>query len=91
MYGKLYRCPFTENAERLKAIPNEKENSVLVTADSSEISSFLYGEKYTPACDHCNGRSYDAPEIIAGIQTKDVMDTKTVPYKKYFYIHQTAD
>ena len=91
MYGKLYRCPFTANAERLKAIPNEKDNSVLVTADSSEISSFLYGQKYTPACDHCNGRSYDAPEIIAAIQTKDVMDTKTVPYKKYIHIRQVAD
>jgi organic radical activating enzyme len=91
MYGKLYRCPFTANAERLKAIPNEKDNSVLVTADSSEISSFLYGQKYTPACDHCNGRSYDAPEIIAAIQTKDVIDTKTVPYKKYIHIRQVAD
>jgi len=91
MYGKIYRCPFTANAERLKAIPDEKDNSVLVTADSSEISSFLYGSKYTPACDHCNGRSYDAPEIIAAIQTKDVMSTKTVPYKKHIYILQPSD
>jgi hypothetical protein len=91
MYGKIYRCPFTANAERLKAIPDEKDNSVLVTADSSEISSFLYGSKYTPACDHCNGRSYDAPEIIAAIQTKDVMNTKTVPYKKHIYMLQPAD
>ena len=91
MYGKIYRCPFTANAERLKAIPDEKDNSVLVTADSSEISSFLYGTKYTPACDHCNGRSYDSPEIVAAIQTKDVMNTKTVPYKKHIYILQPAD
>ena len=91
MSGKLYRCPFTANAERLRAIPEEKENSISVTSDSSEISKFLYGPKYTPACDHCNGRSYDAPEIEAAIQTKDVMDTKTVPYKKYIYIHQAAN
>jgi len=81
MSGKLYRCPFTANAERLKAIPDEKENSVLVTADSSEISNFLYGSKFTPACDYCNGRSYDSPEIVAAIQTKE-----PVPYKKYAYI-----
>ena len=91
MYGKIYRCPFTGNAERLKAIPDEKDNSVLVMADSSEISSFLYGSKYTPACDHCNGRSYDSPEIVAAIQTKDVMNTKTVPYKKHIYMLQPAD
>jgi len=90
MSGKLYRCPFTANAERLRAIPEEKENSVSVMSESSEISNFLYGPKYTPACDHCNGRSYDAPEIVAAIQTKDVMDTKTVPYKKYIYIHPEA-
>ena len=87
MSGKIYRCPFTANAERLKAIPQEKENSLSVDSSPSKISDFLYGPKFTPACDHCNGRSYDAPEIVAAIQTKDVMDSKTVPYKKYIYIH----
>jgi len=87
MSGKIYRCPFTANAERLKAIPQNEENSLSVESSSSEISNFLYDLKFTPACDYCNGRSYDAPEIIPAIQTKDVMDTKTVPYKKYIYIH----
>jgi len=80
MSGKLYRCPFIANAERLRAIPEDSKNSISVTDDSSEISNFLYAREFQPACDYCNGRSYDAPEIIAGIQTE-----QPIPYKKFSY------
>lgn len=81
MYGKLYRCPFSSNAERLNAIPQVSENSVKVDSSLDEIEYFLNDIPYIPACNFCNGRSHNAPEIIPAIQSKDKL-----PYKKYFPI-----
>jgi hypothetical protein len=78
--SKVYRCPFVANAEKLRAIPENNLNSVKVTEPSSKISEYLYSQKYIPACTMCNGRSYDAPEIVPAIQTKEVLF-----YKKFEY------
>jgi organic radical activating enzyme len=78
MYGKLYRCPFSANAERLGAIPLDSSNSVSVDADEETINQFIGDIPYIPACNFCNGRSHDAPEIVPAIQSSD-----RLPYKKY--------
>ena len=81
MYGKLYRCPFTANAERLHAIPFNSKNGISLKASIDDIVEYTSGIKYLPACNFCNGRSHDAPEIIPAIQAKG-----NLPFKKYINI-----
>jgi organic radical activating enzyme len=78
MGSRIYRCPFSANCDKLSAVPKEERNSVEVTASPDEITKYLYGKRFIPACDFCNGRSFDAPEIIPAIQTQ-----KPLVYKKY--------
>lgn len=79
--GRLYRCPFAANAFKLKAVPDYKEDYLVVAdSDPDQIRSFLREKTHISACDHCNGRSYDAPVIQAGIQTK-----KPLFYMKYVH------
>lgn len=78
--GKVYRCPFSANVERLQAVPDVPENYVDlrgVAGDGADVENtrvalrrFLRDVAYIPACDHCNGRTYGDPEIQPGIQTK---------------------
>lgn len=81
MYGKLYRCPFVANAERLHAIPFDQRNGVSLEGTIEEIVEYTNDIKYLPSCNFCNGRSHDAPEITPAIQA----DGK-IPYKKYINI-----
>jgi len=81
MYGKLYRCPFVSNAERLHAIPFDTKNGISLKASIEDIVEYTSGIKYLPACNFCNGRSHDAPEIIPAIQAKG-----NLPFKKYINI-----
>ena len=76
MYGKLYRCPFSANAERLSGIPKDPRNSVKVNSNLDEIESFTNEIKYIPACNYCNGRAHDAPEITPAIQSKVKLNYK---------------
>jgi len=68
--GKLYRCPFAANADRLGAIPLDTKNFVSTKASSEEIRKFTREIEVLPACNFCNGRSFDAPEIVPAIQTR---------------------
>jgi len=68
--GKLYRCPFAANADRLKAIPEDSRNFVSTQASSEAIRRYTREIDMLPACNYCNGRSFDAPEIIPAIQTR---------------------
>jgi organic radical activating enzyme len=70
MNGKLYRCPFAANAEQLGAIPKSETNAVTIDEDTNLIKKFINNSQYIDACKFCNGRSYDMPEIIPGLQTK---------------------
>ena len=45
MYGKLYRCPFVANAERLHAIPFDEKNGVSLTASIDDIVEYTSGNK----------------------------------------------
>ena len=75
--GKLYRCPFVANAERLNAIPKDSGNYVNVNDYKKNIKKYTTQINYIPACNYCMGRSYDAPKIKPAIQTKKPLDYKT--------------
>ena len=66
--GKLYRCPFAANADRLHAIPDNDKNYISVHDSPEKIRKYTREINYLPACNYCKGRSFDAPEIIPGIQ-----------------------
>lgn len=86
--GKIYRCPFSANVDRLQAMPDVPENhidlrgagagAVDIDRTRDALRRFLREIAYIPACDYCNGRTYGDPEIQPGIQTK-----KALPYVKY--------
>ena len=76
--GRLYRCPFSANAFKLGAVPDYKDDYLTLPASRAEVKAFLREKKMIETCDHCAGRSYDAPEITPAIQTK-----KPLVYRKY--------
>jgi organic radical activating enzyme len=87
--GKLFRCPFAANVERLAATPSRTENYISVegaaqlTTDKlnklkNQTRHYLREISSIPACNTCNGRTYGDPEIEPGIQTKTAL-----PYQKY--------
>ena len=75
--GKLYRCPFVANAERLNAIPKDSNNYVNINDSKKNIKKYTTQINYIPACNYCMGRSYNAPKIKPAIQTKKPLDYKT--------------
>lgn len=68
--GRLYRCPFAANAFKLRAVPDYKDDYLELPAARGQIAAFLREKTMLETCDHCAGRSYDAPEIVPGIQVK---------------------
>lgn len=73
--GKLYRCPFSANADKLKALPDFPQdrldlNMLSVEETRRVIKPWLLEKDFIEACDHCNGRSFDDPEITPAEQTK---------------------
>lgn len=77
--GRLYRCPFSAHAAKLHAVPDYKEDYLVVSqAGREEIRRFLRGKTYIESCDHCAGRSYGDPVITPAIQTKTPLK-----YKRY--------
>lgn len=77
--GNLYRCPFSANAAKLQAVPDYKDDYLIVAkSNSDDIRRFLRGKTYLETCDHCNGHSYGDRVITPAVQTK-----KPLAYKKY--------
>lgn len=80
--GKLYRCPFSANADRLKAIPDFKGDYVDIFENidindmKKNIRRFLLDKDFLEACDYCNGRSFGDPEIEPAIQADKPLDYK---------------
>ena len=82
--GKLYRCPFSANADRLLAVPNYKNDYInlfqepIETLDICEmkkrIKKYLLEKDFLDVCDYCNGRSFSDPEIQPAIQTKKPLE-----------------
>jgi MoaA/NifB/PqqE/SkfB family radical SAM enzyme len=86
--GKMFRCPFSANLERLQAIPADsfsdfydiRNNLRLknVLSIKKDLKFFLREKENLVACNFCNGRSYGQPEIEPGIQAEKIID-----YEKY--------
>ena len=77
--GKLFRCPFSANVERLMAIPEAKGDFVSVRGirnNANEIAAmkktfgFSVKNHFWRPVNSCSGRTYGDPEITPGIQTK---------------------
>ena len=75
--GKLYRCPFAANADRLGAIPFDSSNSVELSSGSDSIRKYTRELRSLPACNFCKGRSFDSPPIVPALQT-----VLPLPYKR---------
>lgn len=87
--GKIFRCPFAANTERLNAMPESTENYISLKGLSSQSAENIHKKKLRlkhylrditsiPACNSCNGRTYGDPEIEPGIQVK-----QQIKYQKY--------
>lgn len=76
MSGRLYRCPFVANADRLRAIPDLKDSYVELLSGRArvdllkDVKDFVFGRSVFEACDFCDGRPLSAPHIVPAIQTK---------------------
>jgi hypothetical protein len=77
--GKLFRCPFSANVERLEAIPIAPSDYISIRGYAKnpknfpdlkqKVRWFLRDKALIAACDFCSGRTYGDPEIEPGIQT----------------------
>lgn len=80
--GKLFRCPFSANASRLKATPDFQADFINFVQESEDlkgkIKAFLLEKEFLETCDYCNGRSFGDPEIPPAIQIN-----KPLEYRKY--------
>lgn len=86
--GRLYRCPFSANAARLRAVPDHKGDYVdmfrsdgrpaAVRRTKERIRKFLSEKKYLETCDYCSGRPFEADLIKPAIQARE-------PLKYYRY------
>tara|TARA_B100000686_G_scaffold352831_1_gene456164 strand:- start:1981 stop:3273 length:1293 start_codon:yes stop_codon:yes gene_type:complete len=87
--GKVFRCPFSANVERLKAIPELPDDyydirgarflsKKKLAGKKNSLRWYLREKPYIDACNYCNGRTYGDPEITPGIQTKTIK-----PYTQY--------
>lgn len=82
--GKLYRCPFSANASRLKAVPNSRDDyinlfeNVKIDEMKKRIRAYILEKDFLEACDFCNGRSFSDPEIEPAVQI-----SKPIEYQKY--------
>ncbi len=82
--GKLFRCPFSANVERLMAISKAPSDYVSIRGVAKskmdlhrmkrQLRWFLREKPVLAACDSCNGRTYGDTEITPGIQTGERLD-----------------
>jgi len=71
--GKLYRCPFAANIDRLKRIPlsaDDYMNICVGRPNKGDVRNFICKD-FFPICDYCNGRAYGDKEIIPAIQINE--------------------
>lgn len=86
--GKLYRCPYAANANRLLAVPNFISDSIdlmPILNDTGkfndirhQVQSYLCDIDFLQTCDFCNGRPLSGKEVKPAVQI-----VKAKPYKKY--------
>jgi len=86
--GKLFRCPYAANANRLSAIPDCKTDYVdlfqesldctSISATKAKVRDYIWHKGFLKACDFCSGRPLSGNEVKPAVQ----VDTP-LPYRKY--------
>lgn len=85
--GKLFRCPYAANAERLAAVPDYENDYVdlfnlLAGQDiigaKQRVRDYLLHKPYLETCDFCNGRPLSGVDVPPAVQLE-----KPLPYQKY--------
>lgn len=86
--GKLFRCPYGANANRLSAIPDDKGDYVDILQElfagttiseiKNKVRSYLLHKDYLETCDYCTGRPLSGTEIQPAVQTG-----KPLKYNKF--------
>lgn len=84
--GKLYRCPFSANTDRLLAVPEQENDYIDIIKElkkksgiieiKNRIKEFLLKKDFLEVCDYCSGRSFGAPEIRPGEQIDAPLEYK---------------
>ena len=87
--GKLFRCPFAANADRLRAVPEFKDDYIDILPKESgdiniyelkkKIRKYLIEKDFLETCDYCSGRLYETP---SDLQPAIQMD-KPLEYEQY--------
>lgn len=82
--GKLYRCPFSANVDRLLAVPGyendfidifpQKRESKDINEIRTKIKEFISNRDFLKICDYCSGRPFNAPQIEPHIQISKPLD-----------------
>jgi hypothetical protein len=76
--GKLFRCPYSANADRLHAV-SFKDDSIDIYNDDdikNKIRDYILDKDFLKTCDYCNGRLFGDKEIEPAIQQLEVMEIK---------------
>ncbi|MBF0329409.1 MAG: radical SAM protein [Nitrospirae bacterium] len=76
--GKLFRCPYGANANRLFAVPDCKIDyvdiysrvldGVNVGTIKDAVKNYLLNKEYLEVCDYCNGRPLSGKEVTPAVQ-----------------------
>lgn len=86
--GKVFRCPYAANANRLAAVPNYKGDYVDLFAEplnaanvvrvKNKLKNYILYKNYLKTCDFCSARPLSGAEVEPAEQTD-----KPLPYHKY--------
>ena len=74
--GRIYKCPYIANALNLGAVPDvdgeyvdlSKLNEMGLGDAKKLLKAYLKEKEFFLSCDYCEGRSYDAEEIVPAVQ-----------------------
>ena len=86
--GKLFRCPYSANAARLRAVPDfehdyvdlfkEPLDETHIRETKKKVRDYLLHKNYLETCDFCDGRPLSGTEVTPAIQAD-----KPLAYRKY--------
>lgn len=74
--GRLFRCPFAANADRLGAVPDNAGDCVDLVGGADIVTTrrelMAYLGRVTPlaTCDYCNGRPLSGKEVPPAVQVE---------------------
>lgn len=86
--GKLFRCPYSANANRLAAVPDcesgyvdlfrEPLDAGSIRETKSKVRDYLLRKEYMETCDFCDGRPLSGAAVQPSVQV-----ARPLPYRKY--------